>query len=539
VIEALLAALPIVLILGLMLGLGWPAARAGAAGLAIALVLASLVFTRPGTGFGEQGPLSATAGAFAEAFFTAATILWIIFPALCIHQLQTRIGAVETLRGMLGRITPDPRLAAIVVAWFFALFIEGAAGFGTTIALAAPLLVSLGMPPAAALSTALLGHAVGVSFGAVGTPILPQIAATGLSGREIGGLTGLVHGMVGWVMLLFTVGVVRRSLSADPAYQRPLGGFVAAAASLFLVPMCVIAWWIGPELPTLAGALIGGVGFVVLLRLRSDRGRTGELGTGQSVSRRTARVEQIEHIEVPAESQTSTGVVRAAAPYLVLITVIVLTRLVGPLRESLTSVEIGWVWRDTFRGAFQPLYHPGTMLLLSFGIGATLQRTPLSEVRASMGLAAQQLAGVALALVAMLSLSRILVHGGMIDTLAQFAAASVGGAWPFFAPFIGVLGTFVTGSATTSNILFTDFQQATAIEIGLPVITIVAAQGFGAAVGNIICPHNIIAGGATVGLQGDIGPVLRRTLAACLIYAALGGILIAILTWWFSINHPA
>jgi lactate permease len=536
VIETLLAALPIALILGLMLGLGWPAARAGAAGLAIALVLALLVFTRPGTGFGEQGPLPATAGAFAEALFTAATILWIIFPALCIHQLQTRIGAVETLRGMLGRITPDPRLAAILVAWFFALFIEGAAGFGTTIALAAPLLVSLGMSPAAALSTALLGHAVGVSFGAVGTPILPQIAATGLSGREIGGVTGLVHGMVGWVMLLFTMGVIRRSLSADPEHRQPIWGFVAAAAALFLAPMSVIAWWVGPELPTLAGALIGGVGFVVLLRLRS-----GKVTTGEPKRRQTARVGQGAQIDVPAAAAAAprTDVVRAAAPYLVLIAVIVLTRLVGPLREALTSIEISWIWRDTFRGAFQPLYHPGTMLLISFGLGAAWQRTPLSEVRASMGLAAQQLGGVALALVAMLSLSRILVHGGMIATLAQSAAAGVGGAWPLFAPFIGVLGTFVTGSATTSNILFTDFQQATAIEIGLPVITIVAAQGFGAAVGNIICPHNIIAGGATVGLQGDIGPVLRRTLAACLIYAALGGIIIAGLTWWFATNHPA
>jgi lactate permease len=123
----------------------------------------------------------------------------------------------------------------------------------------------------------------------------------------------------------------------------------------------------------------------------------------------------------------------------------------------------------------------------------------------------------------------------MFDTLAEAAAQSVGGAWPFFAPFIGVLGTFVTGSATTSNILFTDFQQATADGAGLSVLIIVAAQGFGAAVGNIICPHNIIAGGATVGLQGDIGPVLRRTLIACLIYAALGGMLAAALIWWFPI----
>ncbi len=504
-LEPVLAALPIVLILGLMLGLGWPAARAGAAGLAVALALAWTSFSRPGTAFGDLGPPVATAGALAEALFTAATILWIIFPALCIHQLQTRIGAIETLRGALGRLTPDPRLAAVVVAWFFALFIEGAAGFGTTIALAAPLLVSLGLPPVTALSAALLGHTVGVSFGAVGTPVLPQIAATGLSGQEIARTTGLFHGLLGWVMLLFTVNMIRRALPAEAAPSRPLWGYVAAAAALFLLPMLAIAWWVGPELPTLGGALLGGVGFVALLRARGAPATAGEAG--------------------------GAGLARAAAPYLALIAAVLITRLVGPLREALVGVELGWAWRETFRGSFQPLYHPGTMLLLSFAVGALWQRAPGGEVWAAMGAAARQLGGVALALAAMLGLSRVLVHGGMINALAEAAAAGVGGAWPLAAPFVGVLGTFVTGSATASNILFTDFQQATAQDVGLPVLLIIAAQGFGAAVGNIICPHNIIAGGATVGLSGEVGPVLRQTLAACLLYAALGGALALALAW--------
>lgn len=502
--EPLLAALPIVLILGLMLGLGWPAARAGAAGLVVALALAWFFFTQPETAFGQLGAATATAGSLAEALFTAATILWIIFPALAIHQLQTRIGAVETLRGMLGQLTPDPRLAAVVVAWFFALFIEGAAGFGTTIALAAPLLVSIGLSPVAALSAALLGHAVGVSFGAVGTPVLPQVTATGLSGLEIARTTGLLHALLGWVMLLFTVATIRGELRSAGA-DRPMWGYVAAAALLFVGPMLAIAWFVGPELPTLGGALLGGLGFVALLRL------TG----GQSGSSR-----------VPGSA-----VLRAAAPYLVLIAVVLVSRLIGPLRDVLQSVTLAWEWQGTFVGSFQPLYHPGTMLLLSFALGAVWQRAPLAEVQAALGTAARQLGAVALALVAMLALSRVLVHAGMIDTLARTAAGLVGGAWPLAAPFIGVLGTFVTGSATTSNILFTDFQRVTAEDVGLPVLVIVAAQGFGAAVGNIICPHNIIAGGATVGLSGEVGPVLRRTLLACLVYAALGGALAFLLIW--------
>jgi len=128
--------------------------------------------------------------------------------------------------------------------------------------------------------------------------------------------------------------------------------------------------------------------------------------------------------------------------------------------------------------------------------------------------------------VAMLALSRLMVHAGMIETLALAAAAALGGAWPLVAPLVGVLGTFVTGSATASNILFTDFQEATARELRLPVLPLVGGQGFGAAVGNIICPHNIIAGGATVGIAGKEGEVLRGTAPACVVYAGLGGVVL-------------
>jgi lactate permease len=126
----------------------------------------------------------------------------------------------------------------------------------------------------------------------------------------------------------------------------------------------------------------------------------------------------------------------------------------------------------------------------------------------------------------MLGLSRLMVYAGMIDVLAEAASGAAGEAWPVFSPFVGVLGTFVTGSATASNILFTDFQQAAALRLNLDALSLVGAQGFGAAVGNVICPHNIIAAGATVNLTGREGEVLRRTLGPALGYAFLGGLLV-------------
>lgn len=500
---ATLAGLPIALILVSMLGLRWSAARAGAVGLGAALAVAWLAF-----GFGrrvlpELGVAAATGGALLEATFVAATILWIILPALAIHELQQRTGALDTLRLAMGRLSPDPRITALLVAWFFVLFVEGAAGFGTSVALAAPFLVASGFGKVEAVTIALVGHSVGVSFGAVGTPILPQVAVTPFDGRELAAATASYHGLVGWVMPLIVMLLVTRTLPPERRAGRAIWGWTLAAAAAFLVPHQLIATFVGPELPTLGGALLGGLAFVAALRL-TRRGQDGDDGADGA--------------------PTGALLARAAAPYLALVALVLATRLPPAVREAASGLELAWR-AGPFEGAFAALYHPGTMLMAAFVVGAAAQRAAPREVAGAMGRSARQLAPVAAALVAMLAISRVMVHAGMIDALAVAAATVAGGAWPAFAPFVGMLGTFVTGSATASNILFSDFQAATAERLGLPGLALLGAQGFGAAVGNIVCPHNVIAAGATVGLAGREGEVLRRTLGAAVLYASLGGLL--------------
>jgi lactate permease len=143
-LQTFLAALPILTVLTLMIGLRWSAARAGIAGFLVTLVIAWQAFGYGTDVLPELGTALATLGALSEAAFITLTVLWIIFPALCIHQLQIRTGAIDELRLALGRLSHDPRIAALLIAWFFVLFIEGAAGFGTPVALAAPFLVSAG-----------------------------------------------------------------------------------------------------------------------------------------------------------------------------------------------------------------------------------------------------------------------------------------------------------------------------------------------------------------------------------------------------------
>jgi lactate permease len=535
---AWLAAAPIIVVLGLMVGRRWAASRAGLVGAALALLIAVTAF-----GFGRDLPAGTTAlgalgGTFGEAAFTSLTILWIVLPALAIHHLQVATGATDRLRVALAGLAADPRLLALLIGWFFALFVEGAAGFGASVALAAPFLVGVGYRPLDAVVVAMLGHAIGVSFGAIGTPIVPQVAATGLDGGDIAAATAQLHLLAGWLLLIVMMLVASRAMGM-PA-RGTIWGWTALAGLAFLGPYWLIATYVGPELPTLGGALIGAGIFVVALRLAGRRGDPGLLlpdlplpPGAPMIERSVDTAAQPERgagpagdTPPPAEAAGAADLLRAGAPYLVLIMLVLVTRLVPSVGEPLAAVQLTWTLPGGFAGSFSPLTHPGTLLAAAFLLGALLQRVGAPAVRRALGTTVAQLGGVAIALVAMLSLARIMVHAGMTQSLAEAAAGAAGGAWPVLAPMVGVLGTFVTGSATASNVLFTDLQVATADALDLPLLPMVGAQGYGAAIGNVVCPHNIVAAGATVGLTGGEGDVLRRTLLPALGYALVGGVLV-------------
>ncbi|MEM6740252.1 MAG: L-lactate permease [Pseudomonadota bacterium] len=486
--NAALAALPIVVVLAGIGALHLSAARAGALGLASAILLALTVFDLSSAAPGGLAP--AALGTLAEAAFTTANILWMILPALVLHAYQGATGAVGRIRDALGGLTTDRRLQVILIAWFFGIFIEGAAGFGTPVALAAPLLAALGFSPVRAVILALLGHAAGVSFGAVGTPTLAQVTVSGLPAQDLAFTITLLHALLAPALLLLALYV------AEPGRLRVRDIAWAALACLcFFVPSVALAAFVGPELPSLGGALIGGAVFVAFLSRygpRSDRPMPRSL-------------------------------MADAAPYLAILILVFLTRLVGPVQGALSSYILAWSLPGGFSGTIAPLYHPGTLLFAGL-IAAALATRHAAALPGALWEALKQIVLVAVALFAMLALSRVMLHAGMIGTLAE-AAATTGVVWPLLAPFVGVLGTFVTGSATTSNILFTELQLSAAASLGLTPLTMAAAQGAGSAIGNVLAPHNIIAGAATVGILGQEGKVLRRTLAPGLTYAAAIGVL--------------
>jgi len=439
-------------------------------------------------------------GPLAEAMFISATIFWIIFPALGIYEFQQQTGATQAIGQWLASISRKPQVQALLIAWFFGMFLEGAAGFGTPIALVAPMLVALGFPPVKSLVMALFGHAAGVSFGAVGTPIVPLAQAAPIDTDVLSLLILVPHALLATALVLI---VFRLARPTDPAEAAP-HRVIPLAALCFIGPAAALAWFAGPELPTLGGAVIGVALFI--LALRSRRSPDQDSGSG------SARVLAL-----------------AALPYLIVLVLILLTRLIEPVGQALQDAVVNWRIGTQYAGSIALLHHPGTVLMFALLASALITDERREALLPALRRAAGRLPPVALALVSVLILARVMVHSGMIDTLARGVSDLLGEFWPIASPLVAALGSFVTGSATTSNIILAEFQVAASLAVGIAPLVPLAGQGFGAAIGNIVAPHNIVAGAATVGVVGREGEVLKQTLPVCVGYAVLGGVILFII----------
>ena len=260
---ALFAFIPILVALVLMAGLRWPSTRAMPLALLAALALAATVW--------GQAPLRLAALCI-EGAVTAFGVLIIVFGALLIYYTLEYSGGMETIQAGMKRISPDRRLQAIIIGFMFAAFIEGAAGFGTPAALAAPLLLGLGFPPLCAAVICLAFNSVPVTFGAVGTPVLQGlkavesfgVAALGLSDpsmfyKIVGEYATLMHLPMAYILPIFMLGFMTRFFGKNKSWAEGFRAwkYCLMASTCFVVPYLILAWTVGPELPSMVGGLLG------------------------------------------------------------------------------------------------------------------------------------------------------------------------------------------------------------------------------------------------------------------------------------------
>jgi lactate permease len=547
--REVLALAPILVVGILLVGLRRPASQAMPVAYVVTLLIALLVW--------RVSPLGLAAASI-QGLLLAGTLLYIIFGALLLLATLSASGAVVAIRDGFTSISPDRRVQAIIVGWLFGSFIEGASGFGTPAALAAPLMLALGFPAMAAVMVGLVIQSTPVSFGAVGTPILVGVggglnaevardymAASGFEFRgyleHVAVRVAIIHAAVGTLIPLFVCGMLTRFYGERRSAREGLAAwpFALFAAFSFTIPYVLCAVLLGPEFPSLVGGAVG-LGIVIAA---TRRGWLVPRKVWDFPPRSTWDAEWTGSLDGTAhEHRRSMSTARAWLPYGVVAALLLLTRLPWfGLGRRLAAFDIGpaSILNSGIGQSFQPLYSPGFLFIVTCVLTYALHRMTVDQIRSSWTVAGRQLRGAAVALVFALPMVRIFIESGprfnasglesMPLVLAHAAAAITGAAWPLFAPWIGALGAFVAGSNTVSNLMFALFQFATAIKIGVSPSIVVAAQAVGGAAGNMITVHNVVAASATVGLAGREGALIRKTLIPMTYYCLAAG---AIAWFW-------
>ncbi|MBN2874183.1 MAG: L-lactate permease [Spirochaetales bacterium] len=544
--QALLASLPILLVVVLMAGFNWPAKRVMPLGWLLAVILAA---------FAWRMPAQWLAGATVSGALDAFNILIIVFGAILLMNTLKHSGAIRAIKATFYNISPDRRVQAIIIAGLFGFFIEGAAGFGTPAALAGPLLVSLGFPPLAAAILALVGNSMPVSFGAVGTPILGGAAkvldSPGIREaltqygwtfdvfvHQIGVYTAVIHAAVGTFLPLLIVMILTKLFGEKKSFKDAfaIAPFALFAGLSFSIPYLLIAIFIGPELPSLLGALIA-------LLITIPAAKSGFLlpkTTWDFPERKHWGSDWVGTVE-PGELKDDTPQMKtmlAWLPYLLVALILVVTRIPAlGIKQMLTRPEVTIIWKGILGTklaySLQPLYLPGTVPFVLVAILTIfMHRMNKKAVKDTWAGSLKQMVPATIALVFAVAMVAVMRNSGnndsgnldMLKTLSTAAAAALSPVWVFVAPYIGVLGAFMAGSNTTSNILFSTFQYEVATSAELSRVVIVALQVLGGAVGNMICVHNVVAASTTVGVLGKEGKIIRINLVPAALYALLAGI---------------
>jgi lactate permease len=529
-VSALVALLPLLTIFVLLGWLRVKAHWAGLASVAVAIVVAVAAYGMP-VGLAL---LSATEG----AVFGLFPIMWIVFTAIWLYQITVVSGRFEDLRTAFNRLSDDPRVQAIIIAFCFGGLLEALAGFGAPVAITGVMLMALGFSPVRAAVVVLLANTAPVAFGAIGTPILTAGTLTGIPYQEIGAYVGRQTPLLAVIVPLLLVILVDGARGARQTWPIALSVGLTFAVGQFLASN-----YLSVELTDIVAALAGLAAAVVTLRVWTPTGgdeararlREEEAasvddgpdvptgGVGGPGAGRTRTVEEAP--PVTATSLTPQKLFMAFFPYLLVIAVFSLAKLWNPVKNALTATEVKIRWPgldgNVLSAAgkpvsstvynFQWLSSPGSLLVICALITALVYRVPLSRAFREFVATANKLKFAFLTVASVLALAYVMNLSGQTLTIGTWIAAT-GAFFAFLSPILGWLGTAVTGSDTSANALFATLQQTAAQNAGLDPTLLVAANTSGGVVGKMISPQNLTIAATAVGILGREADLFRKTV---------------------------
>lgn len=553
-LSTLVAALPIVGLLVTLAFFEWRAQWAALTGLALALAVAVGVYGMP------VG--SAAATAVYGAAYGLFPIGWIILNAVFLYNIAVASGTFETVKRSVAALSPDRRIQALLIAFSFGAFIEGAAGFGTPVAICAALLMGLGFTPLYAAGLALIANTSPVAFGAIGTPILTLGAVTGLDPFVLGAMAGRQLPIVSVIVPAWLVA----TMSGWSGLRGVWPAVLVSGGSFAIVQF---AWsnFVGPELVDIIGGLVS----IFCLALFCRWWRPAQEWDFPKPTEHAPVSGGGVAVIAPGASMAARTVARAWIPW-VLLSVFVTIWGLTPVKAALTreawmapAVDVPALHRMVFRDApvdpeparrdllgdpaykakrgeaarftFNYLSATGTAILLTALATALVLRIRPQRLGAIAARTAWQMRWPLVTIAFMLSLGFVTRYSGTDATLG-LAFTRTGALYPFFAAMLGWLGVALTGSDTSSNVLFGNLQKITAQQLGLDPVLITTANSTGGVMGKMIDAQSIVVATAATGQQGSEGQILRFVFWHSVALAAIMGLIVMAQAYWFPWMIP-
>jgi len=525
-----LAALaPLAILFYLLTGRHWKVSKAAPVGFLLAVIVAVAVF-----GASPSMVFLLTL----KGIWQALIIIYVVVPALFLYLVAKEAGTFEVLRRDLLAYTPNDLLHVLAFGWAFATFLQGITGFGVPSLVTAPLMVAMGVTPFWAVVITLVGHSWASTFGTLSvaweglTAVtqMPNPAATAAIAAFMLLLVNYINGFaIAWFFGRWRA--VREALPAVITI-----GSIQGLGQFFLAPRA----------PELSNLLPGAVALGAVLVLAKSPWYQKPTGVTNSP------VMQPGIAGGPGpQSPRGMGLGLAMLPYVILIVLILGVRLIAPLQNLFSAIQLGFPFprMETSRGfvieavnayrPFRPLTHAGTFLLAGALVTFAVFRRRGDIEAGGMARILKQTVKTslpaAIAFLTLLPLTKVMEGSGQTLVLALgiagFAPPLV---YAFMSSMVGMLGAFMTSSNLSSNILFGSLQQSTAVTLGLPQTVILAAQTAGAAVGNVFAPGNVLMAASATGIQEQTGKIIRLTTKYVLLTASLVGV-IALLGAWFAV----
>ncbi|MGO3731924.1 MAG: L-lactate permease [Vagococcus sp.] len=491
--KTLLAIVPII---WLILSLGVFKMRGDIAcliGLGITIVL-SIV------GFGFPVMHSVTA-ALEGVTMAIWPIVYVIITAVFIYNVSKESGGMDTIMKMLTSISSDMRVLVLLLAWGLGGFLEAVAGFGTAVAIPASILAVLGMSPVQAAVICLIANTTPTAFGAIGLPVATLAQVTGLEVKQLSYIVSIQL-----FLLIVLIPFVLVALTEKKGFKSFKGvfGITLASGLAFGVPQVFVAKYLGAELPSIVGSLVCILVTVIMAKAMSKR-------NNESVSE--------------DDTVTREAAIKAWLPFiLVFIFIIFSSTLFPTINGALSNVKSQfpiYIGEGAKPYTIAWLTTPGTLILLATVIGGRIQGLSFSKVFSIFFSTVKQMGKTMITVGSIVGLSKVMGYSGMIEVIAVSLVATTGSFYPFIAPIIGALGTFITGSDTSSNVLFGELQVQAANSLKVDPFWLAGANMAGATAGKMISPQSIAVATGATGLVGEEGNILKQAMKYCAVYTLI------------------